>query len=584
MSVVTVQSPRPSLLKLLTLPFLAVILLLALVVGGLSYRAAAAVAEEAWRLALVASVQRVGDALERQRLEADAVLRAAFPEGEGPPAGTDGLVPRWSDALTLHPLSVAELRYATAAGQSVALRRLPGNDMRLTVQRSATAAPDIVHVSPPGGASGPPPAAAATAGAASAAPATDVRETAWYRAGQVATSASWLPLAFDVLESGPSRIRVRRVDDATGQAAGVAAVDVSLQPLEALLRGLELPPRGVAIVADDGGRVVLQRAASTTGGGHRGDRLTAAGDELVALPAATLVAQLLPRLAQSTPSQPASAWVELPDGGPMLAAFARLGAADDAAPWTVIVAAARDDMTTGLRVNAAHTAAAALVAAAAVLVAGAWVRRRIAGDAHELVDAARRIGDGDLDTPPAPMATAELGALRDALRRMQLRLRTDRVTGLANRESVLTRLHDRMRPGRRHNDAPLLALLFVDLDRFKSVNDRHGHDAGDLVLQTIGRRLRQTVRDTDLVARWSGDEFVLLLDGVGTPGNAERVRDQVERVLRDPVELGPGRDAVELEGTVGLALSGGDTPEPESLIRAAEDDMLRRKPSSLSQW
>ena len=105
--------------------------------------------------------------------------------------------------------------------------------------------------------------------------------------------------------------------------------------------------------------------------------------------------------------------------------------------------------TTGLRVNAAHTAAGALVAAAAVLVAGAWVRRRIAGDAHELLDTARRIGDGDLDTPPAPMATAELGALRDALRRMQLRLRTDRVTGLANRESVLTRLHDRMRPGRR---------------------------------------------------------------------------------------------------------------------------------------
>ena len=103
------------------------------------------------------------------------------------------------------------------------------------------------------------------------------------------------------------------------------------------------------------------------------------------------------------------------------------------------------------------------------------------------------------------------------------------------------------------------------------------------LLDAVAAEPERRWRDTDLVARWSGDEFVLLLDGVGTPGNAERVRDQVERVLRDPVELGPGRDAVELEGTVGLALSGGDTPEPESLIRAAEDDMLRRKPSSLSQ-
>jgi diguanylate cyclase (GGDEF)-like protein len=207
------------------------------------------------------------------------------------------------------------------------------------------------------------------------------------------------------------------------------------------------------------------------------------------------------------------------------------------------------------------------------------VRSRIAADALELARSAQRIGEGGLDAPPGPVASRELDALRDALKQLQRRLRTDRVTGLANRESVLARLHDRVRHGRRRNDAPLLALLFVDLDRFERVNARHGREAGDVVLQAIGRRLRQTVRDTDLVARWSGDEFVLLLDGVGSPENAQRVRDQVERVLRDPVELGEGRDAAELDGTAGLALWPGDASEPDALIRAAAQDMVRRKPA-----
>jgi diguanylate cyclase (GGDEF)-like protein len=266
-----------------------------------------------------------------------------------------------------------------------------------------------------------------------------------------------------------------------------------------------------------------------------------------------------------------------------VASYSRItdGAGHD---WTLIVAAPHSDFDAGLLANVAHTAAAALVAAALMLLIAAWIKRSLAGDAVQLAEAMQRIGDGDLDSPPGPMRSAELSALRDHLHRLQLRLRTDRVTGLANREAILNRLHDRMRPGRRHNDAPLLALLFVDLDRFKAVNERHGHEAGDFVLQTIGRRLRQTVRDTDLVARWAGDEFVLLLDGVGTAEHAHRARDQVERVLRDPVELGPGRDAVELDGTVGLALSPSQAGEPDQLIRQAEEDMFQRKPSSLSQW
>jgi diguanylate cyclase (GGDEF)-like protein len=203
---------------------------------------------------------------------------------------------------------------------------------------------------------------------------------------------------------------------------------------------------------------------------------------------------------------------------------------------------------------------------------------------RRLADAARRIGEGDLDTPLAPQRTAELGVLAESFRHMQMRLRTDRLTGLSNRDAVLHRLGERMRNSRRQADAPMLALLFVDLDRFKGVNDRFGHEAGDQVLLVMAQRLRRAVRDSDMVARWAGDEFVVLLDGVTDPAAPERVRGQIEIGLREPVQVAQGHDAVVLGGSVGMALFPEGAADPAELIRMADEDMYRRKPVGNTQW
>jgi diguanylate cyclase (GGDEF)-like protein len=580
---VSAKSPRLSLLQLLTLPFLAAILLLGVVVLGLGYRAADAAAQELALHRLGATVQRIGDGLERRRSEADAVLRAAFPQGSGAPADPaadlNGLAHRAWAALSMHPQPQAALSFVALSGQSILVRRLSATDAALSWQRSASAPIETRLFQ---GASGTLPQAQTGLPAASAEaqgmPA-DARESPWFRIGRVASAAVWLPAAIDPATAGLTQTRVRRVLDGEGKAVGVAATDVPLKPLEDLLRDLPVSPRALVLVVERSGRLVALRGAPVLRGENDGGPQRLSVHEAAPPGASALYQQLLPRLAGATVSRPGFARVELPDGELMFASFASVGDGGEQ-PWAIIAAAPGRDFTAGMPAYMARMAAAALAAAAFVLVAGAWIKRRITRDALELARTAERVGDGDLDTPPGEMASRELEGLRDSLRRMQLRLRTDRITGLANREAVLNRLHERMRAGRRRNDAPLLALLFVDLDRFKLVNDHHGHDVGDFVLQTIGRRLRQTVRDTDMVARWSGDEFVLLLDGVDSRDNAQRVRDQVERVLRDPVELGPGRDGVELDGTVGLALSAADAFEPDLLIRAAEADMAQRKPQS----
>src|SRR5205807_616786 len=111
----------------------------------------------------------------------------------------------------------------------------------------------------------------------------------------------------------------------------------------------------------------------------------------------------------------------------------------------------------------------------------------------------------------------------------------DPVTKLANRALFSDRVeHALMRSGR---GVPKIAVMFVDLDDFKTVNDSLGHAAGDEVLQEVGRRLKIAVRPTDTVARFGGDEFAVLLDGVEGSADAADAAARILRALDLPVEI-----------------------------------------------
>ena len=158
----------------------------------------------------------------------------------------------------------------------------------------------------------------------------------------------------------------------------------------------------------------------------------------------------------------------------------------------------------------------------------------------------------------------------------------DPVTKLANRALFSDRVeHALMRAQR---GMPEIAVMFIDLDDFKTVNDSLGHAAGDEVLQEVGRRLKIAVRPTDTVARFGGDEFAVLLDGVKGSADAADAAARILRALDLPVEIG-GKNVFP-RASVGICLVGEDleTPEAAELLRNADVAMYMAKRDSKGSY
>jgi diguanylate cyclase (GGDEF)-like protein len=149
----------------------------------------------------------------------------------------------------------------------------------------------------------------------------------------------------------------------------------------------------------------------------------------------------------------------------------------------------------------------------------------------------------------------------------------DTLTGLANRNLFMSELHRSIASAERSNKA--FALLFIDLDRFKAVNDTLGHDAGDELLKVMAGRLTALLRDADIVARLGGDEFVVLVDGQVEPGALSKVASRILTVLCEPFVL--RERSVQVSASVGIAVYPADGADEASLLKNADAAMYLAK-------
>ena len=167
--------------------------------------------------------------------------------------------------------------------------------------------------------------------------------------------------------------------------------------------------------------------------------------------------------------------------------------------------------------------------------------------------------------------SATLRASQEQLRHSALH---DALTGLPNRSLLLDRLDQVIQRGRRDPERQF-ALLFLDLDRFKTINDSLGHLTGDHLLVGIARRLQAIVRGSDTVARLGGDEFVILLDGITDSSSATSLAHRIHEALAEPFHLN-GHELV-ASTSIGILIGSGGYEHPEEILRDADAAMYRAK-------
>jgi diguanylate cyclase (GGDEF)-like protein len=240
-----------------------------------------------------------------------------------------------------------------------------------------------------------------------------------------------------------------------------------------------------------------------------------------------------------------------------------------------------------------------LVTFAVALLAAVRLARSITRPVDQLVAATRAIAGGDLGFSIPMRDGTELGelarhfnsmstALRDGYASLQTEIEErkraearlahdafhDALTGLPNRALFLDRLQHVIRAAERHPEERY-AVLFLDLDRFKVINDSLGHIVGDHLLVAVGARIASALRPGDSVARLGGDEFGVLIEGIRAPPDALQVADRIQRALAGSLEV----DGHEIYATasIGIAMQSERYVRPDEVLRDADIAMYQAK-------
>ena len=169
--------------------------------------------------------------------------------------------------------------------------------------------------------------------------------------------------------------------------------------------------------------------------------------------------------------------------------------------------------------------------------------------------------------------SADVTALKDIEHELSLQARVDTLTGLPNRRQFDERIDEALARYERTNQP--MAIMFLDVDKFKGINDSLGHAAGDEVLRQFAARLRQSVRKTDIVARYAGDEFVLIIDGYKSQNELVAIAKKILTAMRKPMEV--VSMSLNVTTSIGITVLGINDKDAHLIIARADEALYAAK-------
>lgn len=566
-----------SLRQLLTLPYVVLVVLAALVIGLLSYQAGRDAVNTLSDKLLSETVNRILQAVDKHVSGSEAVLETAFPPDIPAPASIrndlDALRTRFWLATSIHRDPNNYAYYGNRRGEFLGLWRFSETEAELRVRLDGQSPRSIYRYSRIDGKLHDPEIETRLF---------EPRQRPWYKAGQQEDNQTWTAIYIDFKTLELVSTRARRVNGPTGDFEGVVATDLSLQLLNQFLKTLDLSANGFAFIFEpDGNLVATSRGPHLkTGANNQSTRLNA-GDSADPWISATYSAVKKLAGPGATENEPLTTVFEGPDGAMAQVGYVRLR--DDAGlDWIVAVAVPRDDFMHKITSNVQRTAFLALLACLAIGLIGFMVLSVISKELRKLNAAVRAMGDGNDIDDILTGRNDEIGELAKTFSTMQKKLLTDRLTGIPNREAVVRRVEERIINNRRRDDHHPFALMFIDLNDFKNINDRLGHDIGDQVLVEISEKMTASLRPADIAARYGGDEFIVMLDRARNLDEVMTVRENLEQALLSPLETLDTLPASKsrpnmVSATIGVAVYPEHGADFESLLKHADTDMYDRK-------
>lgn len=567
-----------SLQRVLILPFIALVIVLGATIGGLSYRAGRDAAEDVSRKVVSDMIVRVTQAVESHLGSANIALKAVAPQplvsarSEMPvlmpfPDRLDALEERLWVATSLSP-DQNYVYFGRADGGFIGLSRQKQGSVELRLRQPGAPLRQVYAMGGPG-----------QRLHLLRSQEYEPRKRPWYAVAVERGQPVWSPVYTDFTTMEPTLTLSRPVYQNDGSLAGVVATDLSLQQVTDFFRRLKISEHGIAFIVERSGAVIATSTGEPPYRAH-GESL----DRLLAADSASLLLrdtwrEIRALVESGDDLRPSVRQFDGPDGPVQVA----LGATRDmpGLDWVTVVAVPRADFMGGVLRSLAQNVAISAIAVIVAILLGVNVLQRILRDIRKLALAAHRIEQG------VPMETLdisrndELGQLAQSFVEMEHGLRTDKLTGVMNRGSLIAHVQGRTR-GATPDMPPQYGLLFIDLDRFKQINDIHGHDAGDRVLVETAQRLRKMLRADDKVARFGGDEFVIYLHGVTSPDYLGSICAKIARAVGEPIALPDG--ALESVGaSIGAAHYPSDARDLDALFRVADERMFAVKKGQSSR-